>query len=90
MFGGVGIYLYLCGAICSGFAAMDGCDKTRERPRMAATGTKGQPNLAATETRGRDEIAPYEKEDESRGRKGRDEIAPYEKRGRKDGIDDAD
>ena len=40
MFGGVGIYLYLCGAVCGTFAAIDGCDETREQPRTAADETQ--------------------------------------------------
>ena len=48
MFGGVGIYLYLCGAVCGTFAAIDGCDETREQPRTAADETQGwQPRMAA-------------------------------------------
>ncbi len=41
MFGGVGNYLYLCGAVCGTFAAIDGCDETRGQPRTAADETKG-------------------------------------------------
>ena len=50
MFGGVGIYLYLCGAVCGTFAAIDGCDETREQPRTAADETKGgRARMAADE-----------------------------------------
>ena len=62
MFGGVGIYLYLCGAVCGTFAAIDGCDETREQPRTAADETQ----------RGRDEIASYEKGDAEVGVDGAD------------------
>ena len=47
MFGGVGIYLYLCGAVCGTFAAIDGCDETREQARMGADETREQPRTAA-------------------------------------------
>ena len=48
MFGGVVNYLYLCGAVCGTFAAIDGCDETREQPRMAADETqRGRPGMAA-------------------------------------------
>ena len=40
MFGGVVNYLYLCGAVCGTFAAIDGCDETREQARMGADGNE--------------------------------------------------
>jgi len=50
MFGGVGNYLYLCGVVCGTFAAIDGCDETREQPRTAADETqRGRPGMAADE-----------------------------------------
>lgn len=52
MFGGVGIYLYLCGAVCGTFAAIDGCDETREQPRTAADGNeRGGRGWLLTETK---------------------------------------
>ena len=59
MFGGVGIYSYLCGAVCS--------QKRLQRKQ------KGRPGMAADETpRGRDEIASYEKGDAEVGVDGAD------------------
>jgi hypothetical protein len=53
IFGGVGIYLYLCGAVYGTFAAIDGCDETREQPRTAADETQGgRQGRLLTETKG--------------------------------------